>query len=254
MKSVLCLSGGLDSTVAYFYLKSKNPSDEMMCVYVDLNTKYTNKEITVLEELRRKFGVETFIVRGPDMGRYDADQTGYVRFRNLFLAELAAQYGTNIWIVGVKGDKVVDKSPEAFRIMTDLLNEVSDIDRDGPVKIDSPFWTLTKAELVKLLLRLEGKDRAFDILQTSSSCYHPTLLHCGECPSCFRKWIALEAAGIPSVSWFRADIRKYNKIPEYIDRMKVGTYDAQRTAETVLVLAKYECLPLEAEAQVRPQE
>jgi len=255
MKSVLCLSGGLDSTTAYFWLKYVSPNDELKSVYVNLNTKYSQKETDVVTSLNAKIsGLDIQFCTGPDMSSFDADKTGYVRFRNLYLAMLAAQFGTNIRIIGVKGDKVCDKSPEAFETMSTLLNAVSDIDRDGPVTISSPFWDLTKTDLVKFLLENLGKEKAIDVLKTSSSCYDSIKTHCGHCPSCFRKWIALEAAGIESVSWFTSDPRKYDEIPNYISRLKNGKYEAQRTAETVLILAKYGLLNLEGPAQVREKE
>ena len=62
---------------------------------------------------------------------------------------------------------------------------------------------------------------------------------CGACSACFRKWIALEAAGIESWQWFTKDIREWKGIKEYITRIKKGEYDIQRSQETQAVLEKY---------------
>jgi len=57
--------------------------------------------------------------------------------------------------------------------------------------------------------------------------------------NCFRRWIALEYAGIKCLDWFNRDLRKWEGIRNYVEKMKKGMYDDDRTLETIFVLDKY---------------
>ena len=238
-KEVLCLSGGLDSTIAWHYLQYPE------AVYVKLNHRYQQKELTTIQNLKKYIESHSslklllHIVDGPDLSLFEYGETAYIPRRNLLLALIASYYGNKIYIVGIKGDKVEDKSPEAFKTMSYAINFISK-PTDIPVKIDSPFWNMTKTQIVKWFLDTFNEKYALGILKTSVSCYsQSTLGQCGRCPSCFRKWIALEAAGIKCYDWFENDIRKWEGIKRYRKRAEEGYYDPARCKDILEVLDKY---------------
>ena len=65
MSDVLLFSGGIDSVSAWFYMGKPK------CVYVDMMTKYSPKELICIEELEKiipDFKVE--IIKGINLGSF----------------------------------------------------------------------------------------------------------------------------------------------------------------------------------------
>jgi len=113
-------------------------------------------------------------------------------------------------------------------------------EEEPKISINSPFWKMTKSEIIKWFIDSFNPPYAINMLKKSVSCYDDkTMGSCGRCPACFRKWIALEATGIKSYNWFEKDIRKWKGIKEYKQRINKGLYDIQRSKETLEVLEKY---------------
>lgn len=228
-KKVLCISGGIDSIAAWFYTKPD------VAVYFNLGTKYTRKEIHCLECMRKlipgfKYTIDSTFVT---LGQLQRGENAFIPHRNLLLAALATRYGNNIIIAGIKGDNVSDKNPEAFQAMEHALDTMSP---GKDITVRSPFWDMTKTDIVQWMLR--NVLNAEKIIKTSVSCYSDEFGQCGQCSSCFRKWIAIRANNIDDKRLFREDVRTYDKIPEYIEKMLNGEYDEDRTTETLSVLQK----------------
>jgi len=234
-KEVLCVSGGMDSTIAWFYL------NQPKAIYVKLGHKYETKEIESIHNLERVIpGFKVDIIDTElNLRQFEVGTKAYISKRNLLLAIIAGYYGNKIYIVGVKGDSVEDKSPEAFKVMSNCLNFIQK-PNEPPVKIDSPFWGITKPYAIKYLVDSQGKEFAQKVLRASVSCYDETTMgQCGECPSCFRKWTALEYCKIDCIDWFETDPRGWAGIDEYQTKIENGAYDFQRSQEIKYVLEKY---------------
>ena len=236
-REFLCVSGGLDSTIAFFYL-NKHPQP----FYCRLGHRYQRKEERALRALEKL--IPEFKVMYADnlkLGRWEYGENAYIPMRNLFIIMNAILHGgTKIYLVGVKGDKVEDKSPEAFAVMSFALNFIRKKE-EGRVSVHSPFWDMTKVDIVRWFLNNYPKDFVKEVLYTSVSCYDTTTNgHCGVCPSCFRKWVALEYNGLECLDLFENDIRKWDGIEGYIKRIKAGYYDAKRSKEMEVVLKKYD--------------
>jgi len=233
-REVLCFSGGLDSIIAWHYL------DKPKSIYVLVGHKYQVKEISCIGNLKKVIlNLEVTYFDGPELGKFEIGDKAYISQRNLHLALCASHFGNKIYMVGVKGDQVEDKTPDAFKTMSYAMNFIKK-PTEPIIKIESPFWEMTKTDIIKWFLDNYPRDYVEKVLKTSVSCYsEDTLKSCGQCPACFRKWIALESAGIKSWQWFEKDIRKWKGIKEYITRIKKGEYDIQRSNETRAVLEKY---------------
>lgn len=234
-KPILCLSGGIDSTVAWWYLgKPKG-------IFFALNHKYQDKEIRAIYRLKKltndAFNPE--IVPNLNLGNYE-QPSSYIPNRNLLIASIASNYGNKIYIVGVKGDNVEDKSPLAFETMSFVLNTIRK-PTDLKIEICSPFWHMTKTQIITWAI--ENIPNAEKVLQSTVSCYSPLSVsehQCGACPACFRKWIALEAAGINCADWFDQDITKWSGIQQYINNLSM--YAPERQTDIKKVLTKYQLL------------
>ena len=233
-REILCFSGGVDSVIAWHYL------DKPTALYSMLNHRYQEKEFECILRLKKVMkDLTVYFIDGPDMSKHEYGELAYISQRNLQLTLNASHYGNKIYVCGIKGDMVEDKTPEAFRVMSFAMNFIQK-PTEPQIKIESPFWQMTKTDIIKWFLDNYPQDYVEKVLKTSVSCYDSRiLLSCGECPSCFRKWIALESAGIKSFDWFTKDIRKWKGIEKYKDRIKKGYYDIKRSQETQEVLEKY---------------
>jgi len=241
-REVLLFSGGVDSLVAYHFLDKPKP------IYVMMSHRYQKKEIESIKRLEKLIpSLHTEYVWGPLLGQFEVGNNAYIPQRNFHLALNASHYGNKIYIVGVKGDAVPDKTPESYKVMSFAMTFIQKPE-ELRISIDSPFWNMTKTDVIKWFLDNYPRDYVEEVLKTSVSCYDywkgegiagDHWGQCGKCSACFRKWISLEAAGIKSWDWFTKDIRKWKGIKEYKQRIKKGEYDIQRSKETLEVLERY---------------
>lgn len=224
--NVLLFSGGIDSYVGYFYLKKTLGLKELKTVYFDLGAPYNKREIEVVKRLIP----ETIIDESLKVGDTQRGINAYIPYRNLLIAMLCSKYGKKIWICGLKDDKVQDKNEEAFKAMTSCLNFISK--PEDEVIIQSPFWNMTKAEVVKWYM--DNVDSTGNSLLDTISCYDSNEVtnYCGRCPSCFRKFNALKENGI-NIDFYNQDL-----LNNYLKR--ADQYDPQRR-DSILKLKDYEC-------------
>ncbi|MEH1016857.1 7-cyano-7-deazaguanine synthase [Micromonospora sp. CPCC 206060] len=219
MSEILLFSAGLDSFPAWHYLG--NPRT----LYFDSGHFGRQQEIDTVRVLAAAHGMDLEISNELDLSGRATPQGDLIPFRNVLFAMLAAFRAEVIWCVGVKGDHTADKSPEAFARMSEMLSTFA----GRPIRVDSPFWDMTKSEIVAWYLKAGLP--VDDLLQTFS-CATPgtAFTHCGRCPSCLRRWIALTNNDItshfasPPWTWDR--IRTY-----YLPAMASGGYPPHRVEE-----------------------
>lgn len=234
-REVLCFSGGTDSLIAWHYLNFPQP------LYVMMGHRYQTKEINCIGQLKKLIPKLNNVIyySGPELGRFEVGDNAYIPRRNLMLALCGSYFGNKIYIAGVKGDKVEDKNESVFSIMSFAMNSIKK-QNEPTIKIESPFWQMTKTNIIKWFLDNYPKAYVEKVLKTSVSCYDETTMgSCGNCFSCARKWLSLESANIQSYWWFEKDIRNFKGLYDYIDKIKKGHYDIQRANETKQILKKY---------------
>jgi 7-cyano-7-deazaguanine synthase in queuosine biosynthesis len=214
---ILLFSGGVDSFIAYHWLNWP------LTVYFDLGTPYSRKEIMTVKLLINSTKVEKCL----DLSSRQVGENAYIPFRNLYLAMLACKYSDEIVIVGIKGDNVSDKTPEIFLKFSNILSEME----DREIRVTSPFWNRTKDEIVEWYVN-EGLS-VEDLLDTTS-CYSPgNLTYCGECPSCYRKWVAFYNNNI------KIDFYNGPLMASYLTRAKEGHYIAERNRSIIKATKDY---------------
>jgi len=180
-ESILLFSGGIDSFCAYHYL------NKPATVYFDLKTKYAAKERKHVLKLLPDIIIDESL----NLSSREFGKNAYVPFRNLLLAAQAVKYSDIIYIVGVKDDKVSDKNELIFDDMSAILSKIE----GRKIHILSPFWTMTKSEVVAWYLKNVTPDP--EQLLATVACYSTEdTNYCGACPCCFRKWNALRTNGI----------------------------------------------------------
>lgn len=198
MKKVILNSGGMDS----FLLAVREDWRDAIHVFVDIQQPYKLKELISAQRIAQYCNTTLTEMRGAEIAFFE-HPSGIIPFRNAEMILCAAQYGNEIGL-GVIADEVnSDKSPEFFRAMERVLNisHAAQYWTEGRLhKIVTPLAGMTKAEHIKAYLSRGGK---MDALLATVSCYDGDQHHCGECASCFKRWVALTVAtGDPFVQFY----------------------------------------------------
>lgn len=207
-KSVLLFSGGLDSYIAYHYLHKPET------VYFDLGTEYSEKEIAVVKRLVPETVIDTSL---RFLGSSQEGPNAYVPLRNLYIAMAAItrHKASRVFLGGVKDDMVEDNNKEIMALWTCTLSKSG----KNPVLVDSPFFEMTKADIVKWFASRHDVSKLLDTV----SCYSgEDTTYCGKCPSCFRKAAALRHVGI------KLPFTNEELVAYYRGRAEAGVYDPER--------------------------
>ncbi len=187
--NVLLYSGGLDSHIAYHVLT--RGGQKWQRIYFHLDSRYSQKEY---DDLTRRNEIDDVVSMLSVEGMEQPD--GFVPQRNLLLVTCAqAGYKADrVALAAVRGEGSRDKHREFFLQSSKLLSYTA----GKSVRVFSPLLNLTKSEAVRYYLATGGNS---DTLLGTISCYSAAQRACGECMSCFRRWVALENNGLTSVVW-----------------------------------------------------
>lgn len=225
MKTVLCLSGGLDSTTALFScLKagdtvlpvlasypSRHNMSERKAAREIVSTAYQMYQEKVMGEVTIEVpdkvfdgSVSNLLKNGSTVpeGEYNEDniQLTVVPNRNMifisYAVAIAWSRGMDRVVLGVHaGDHAVypDCRPEFIVNMKRAV----DFGTNGRIMLDAPFLYDTKTQVVKHAKAVGAP------LELTYSCYRGGYYHCGTCATCLERKKAFKEAGI-------ADRTQYN--------------------------------------------
>ncbi|MBA8823791.1 hypothetical protein FHX42_001120 [Saccharopolyspora lacisalsi] len=224
MSELLLYSAGLDSFCAWHYL------GHPPALYCDLRHRSRDHELAAIRTLAERHSIPLTISNELDLARWEAED-GIIPLRNVYFAMLASHRARTIWCAGVKGDHTADKSPHAFFEVSRMLTEFT----EQPVRLDSPFWAMTKTDIVRWYL---DQGLPVEDLLTTFSCLQPRSAgqHCGRCPSCLRRWIALANNGVEAP--FAATPWEWPRVHDYyVPAMRDGIYPEHRSREFFTALA-----------------
>lgn len=226
-RAVILASGGLDS-----FLVWKLRAPDALNVFVDVGQRYRGKERQAVSRLAA--AVPTFrlcTVRGQQIGKDDGRQ-GIIPFRNAVLVLAAARFAPVV-LLGVTRDEInSDKSVEFM----DAMRSVLDISwraqywNDGARVhvVESPVRAHSKAELVAEYIH-SGYDPAH--LALTVSCYSQDGDRCGNCASCFKRWVAMRLNNIPET--YTTDPRRWAEATGVLQKATDGTYTSHRANEII---------------------
>ena len=217
-KSIVLLSGGLDSAVAF--KKSVDTGDVVLCLTFDYGQRAADKEAKAAAEMSSLYGVRHELIKLPWLkeicqtalvcsdkqipelstdeldgarGKTEASaKSVWVPNRNGVFINIAASYcetlhADNI-VTGFNIEEAAtfpDNSPEFIEAINSSLN-YSTLNK---VKLLSPTAPLNKKEIVNLGMEINAP------LELLWSCYKGGERMCGVCESCMRLKRALEDAG-----------------------------------------------------------
>ncbi len=213
MKAICLLSGGLDSTVTLAYAlhqgyevtaltinygqRHKRELDAARAVAVHYKVPHIVMEFP-LTGFRSALTDESIPIpdRRPEEIGYDIPET-YVPARNIVFLSLAAGLAESVDASAVFiGANAIDYSgypdcrPEFFQSFENMLEVGTKRGVLGhPVRIEHPILKKTKAEIVKLGMKLEAP------LHLTWSCYRGGEKACGHCDSCVLRLKGFKEAG-----------------------------------------------------------
>jgi 7-cyano-7-deazaguanine synthase in queuosine biosynthesis len=204
---------------------------------VNIGQKYAKKEGQALRNLMRKIPEFDVVEHaGSLIGPLEDEKSGIIPNRNAELILSAAQYGERIYFGVIKDEINSDKSLEFIKAMEDVLN-ISNRKQywtEGKTfKILTPTKEYNKTELIKIYLEKGG---LVEHLELTVSCYSDTEHHCGDCPSCFKRWIAFKNNDIPFATI--DDPMDFAHKHGIIEKCKDGTYADGRANEIITALKK----------------
>lgn len=209
MTTVKLVSGGIDS-----YIMSQQYDG--INVYINFGQTYASYEINALKKLQVDFDIIKIESKFQE-------KDIYISNRNLMFASIVTlTYEPDIiMMAGLKDDNCKDKSPEAFVEMSNIISKYA----NKPVKIISPYFNKSKGDIIQ---EFTQKEKLLDTF----SCYNPKEdgTHCGNCPACLRKAIALETNGIKCNY-----IVQQNIINTYLK--KIHTYSQDRISRFFIWLS-----------------
>ena len=229
------VSGGLDSTMAYFYAlqEMKLQEKDIGLFYVDCGQGYAQKEQDVLKKLGLKY--ELIKIPVCSLSRQEETLVSYmIPGRNMFIASLLATITNKVWIVATKNDNHVnntDKNSDFFDRVSKLFSYVF----KRNILVESPFLFWSKQKIIQWGMNNGLKE----IIEKTSSCYHPTLINCGECHACLKKYMATINIDNLNIEFKTNPIYSeiaYKKYLEYIKLQTSNNYQiySQETVNTYL--------------------
>jgi len=210
-KAVLCLSGGMDSSVCAA-IAAKDY--EVYALHFSYGQRTEARELQAAREVARLTGAKEFMPLKIDIFRRiggsaltdssiavpeAAHQIGaeipvtYVPFRNAHFLSAAVSWAE---VLGAKtimiGAVEQDSSgyPDCRPAYYDAFNElIRNGTRDGDIRVETPLIRLKKSEIVRLGVELGAP------LHVSWSCYSGEQEACGICDSCVLRLRAFREAG-----------------------------------------------------------
>jgi len=205
MKAVALFSGGVDSTVMLWKLRS----DGIDVSVVSFN--YYRRNSREIEACRRILGLipheESVEIEMPFLREFSdlppSVQTDltvrlgnpepvFIPFRNIIFYSAAAHIATQLRAsIIVGGHTLEDQAnlPDASGGYIEKLNSILGASVDNKLRIVAPLHELRKTDVVRLGMTLGAP------LHLTWSCWAVGDEHCGVCPGCMSRKRAFEAAG-----------------------------------------------------------
>lgn len=227
MKAVVLLSGGLDSATCLAIAIKKHGRENVSAVSIFYGQRHA-RELSSAKKIVEYYGVNHYEFDAAQVMRYSnsalmntsiknlepttyGEQVKknpcvdtYVPFRNGLMLSMAASFvdgifnGTDAEIfIGVhQDDSAVNAYADCSENFIRAMNQAVEIGTYGKIKIVAPFLGMTKADIVKIGLKLNVP------YELTWSCYERGEIPCGKCATCRDRVAAFAANGIddPAIS------------------------------------------------------
>jgi len=213
VKEILLFSGGIDSYIAWEYLKRPQT------LYLNLNHKYLSQEINSVLNL-----IPSTIIRSLEIGIFEENDAN-IPMRNLYMTMYAVNMNYDkVWLIVQKDEmSIPDRNNEFFIKTSDLLSILN----NRKIIVDTPFRELSKVEMVEWYVK---NNFSIDKLKETWACYSPIdNKPCGNCGACFRRFISLSLNKIEE-DYFK-DIKYSDIAKTYLERANNNYYSNVRNSQ-----------------------
>ncbi len=199
-KSIILLSGGLDSLVALGYSIAKTDYNVVLALTFDYGQKAVNEEINTSKKICEYYGIEHKVIKldwlkditktslvsddsVPNVGfeTLDSAKSVWVPNRNALFLNIAAafcdSYDYNYILFGANKEEsaIFPDNTEEFRAQISKCFETSTLVKP---KVIAPLINYNKDDIVRIAVE------NLMPLNLVRSCYNSGEKHCGECESC----------------------------------------------------------------------
>jgi len=200
-KSIILLSGGLDSIVALAYSKKNTDYNVKLALTFDYGQKTAKSEIEASKKIADYYNIEHKIIKldwlkeitktalvgdseapNDDFETNDSAKAVWVPNRNALFLNIAASFcdafGYNYILFGANKDEAKtfpDNTEEFRRTITNLFTTSTQV---KPMVV-APLINYSKGDIVKIAVENNVP------LEYVRSCYKSPEGHCGECESCY---------------------------------------------------------------------
>lgn len=220
MKSIVLLSGGLDSATCLALALEGTTNDNVLAVNMYYGQKH-EKEIQAARDVAKFYGVELMELdlssifsksdcsllkssgKAVPTGSYAEQQkdsngkpvSTYVPFRNGLMlsaaASIAVSIGAGVVYYGAHSDDVAGNAyPDCSPEFVDAINQAVSIGTGFQCRIIAPFAKATKADIVRYGLEHNVP------YELTWSCYNGGDKPCGKCGTCIDRAKAFEQNGV----------------------------------------------------------
>ena len=211
-KTVIILSGGLDSTTLLYQSIAKNGADNTLAISFDYGQRH-KKELIVAKAITDKLGVKHEVVDASainkvlggsaltdpaievPLGHYEDEsmKLTVVPNRNMIFMAIATA-----WAISQKADAIAYGAhagdhaiyPDCRKEFADAMAVAIALCDWSEIKLARPFVNMRKEDIVAL-----GGELNVPYAETWS-CYNGRELHCGECATCVERKEAFQLAGV----------------------------------------------------------
>jgi 7-cyano-7-deazaguanine synthase len=216
MKSIVLLSSGLDSTVAF--KETFDSCEEVFCVTFNYGQRAREKEITFAKSICQKFKVGHIVISLPWYGSFRGVLTGgrampkisgselddmkiakktaeqvWVPARNVVFLSIGAALAENFKydhiVTGFDAEEAAT-FPDNTIEFVERFNEMLEFGTLTKTRVLAPLISMNKTDIVKRSLEINAP------IEWSWSCYDGKELPCGVCESCLRRKRAFKNAGV----------------------------------------------------------
>ncbi|MEI8388466.1 MAG: 7-cyano-7-deazaguanine synthase QueC [bacterium] len=216
-KSIVLLSGGLDSFISLAY--AKDEYNIQLALTFDYGQRSVKKEIAAAKTIADYFNIEHKVIKTPwlqeitETSLVNTDQDlPELDSEELDNPELTLNSAKNVWVPNRNGVFLniaacfadsMDFShiifgankeegttfPDNTQDFIDKINAAFEFSTLAKPKVFAPLINLDKTEIIKLAIEIEAP------LNLVRSCYTDEEKHCGKCESCLRLERALKTNG-----------------------------------------------------------
>ncbi|MEE8132311.1 MAG: 7-cyano-7-deazaguanine synthase [Nitrososphaerales archaeon] len=205
-KSIVLLSGGLDSTTCLYWAKKQYDVFALTFNYYDRwireieSARELSKSANVkLIEIEIPFVKEAFNVLGYE-GEYvkngDVRWPFYIPAKNLIFYSIAAHYAEYInarWIVGGHNKEDIqfytDATKDYIRVLNRLFRDGCMLCNGSPYQVKAPLADLDRIQVIQFAMDMNVP------LELTWSCHVKTQRHCGKCYGCRSRMEAFKTLG-----------------------------------------------------------